>query len=333
MLTRIIDVRAIANAVRRAREISKSRIILVVKANAYGVGYEAVQEIRNLVDGFAVARAVEGVRMRKLGFNESILILSYDDSQRRLALDYGLTPSVSNVEQLITLDECRADKCHIAVDTGMSRHGIKGLDTLAQMLDSAKTVQISGLFTHIFNNGTANVLRQAKIFDDYREYLFRAKKSDFLSHVSASGALETLSGRYDAVRLGIGAYKDANYIVSNIIGLKKVLKGESVGYDGAFIAGQDMTVAIVEGGYADGIPRRFSGHKILINSDFCRVIGNVCMDVIMVDVSDIKCKIGDRAVFLDNELITLQDLSASTGRIEYETLTAFQGRLNRVIFK
>lgn len=333
MLTRIIDVRAIANAVRRAREISKSRIILVVKANAYGVGYETVQEIRNLVDGFAVARAVEGVRMRKLGFNESILILSYDDSQRRLALDYGLTPSISNIDQLITLDECRADKCHIAVDTGMSRHGIKGLDTLEQMLDSVKTVQISGLFTHIFNNGTANVLRQAKIFDDYREYLFSAKKSNFLSHVSASGALETLSGRYDAVRLGIGAYKDANYIVSNIIGLKKVLKGESIGYDGAFIAGQDMTVAIVEGGYADGIPRRFSGHKILINSDFCRVIGNVCMDVIMVDVSDIKCKIGDRAVFLDNELITLQDLSASTGRIEYETLTAFQGRINRVIFK
>lgn len=333
MLTRIIDVRAIANAVRRAREISKSRIILVVKANAYGVGYETVQEIRNLVDGFAVARAVEGVRMRKLGFNESILILSYDDSQRRLALDYGLTPSISNIDQLITLDECRADKCHIAVDTGMSRHGIKGLDALEQMLDSAKTVQISGLFTHIFNNGTANVLRQAKIFDDYREYLFSAKKSNFLSHVSASGALETLSGRYDAVRLGIGAYKDANYIVSNIIGLKKVLKGESIGYDGAFIAGQDMTVAIVEGGYADGIPRRFSGHKILINSDFCRVIGNVCMDVIMVDVSDIKCKIGDRVVFLDNELITLQDLSASTGRIEYETLTAFQGRINRVIFK
>lgn len=333
MLTRIIDVRAIANAVRRAREISKSRIILVVKANAYGVGYETVQEIRNLVDGFAVARAVEGVRMRKLGFNESILILSYDDSQRRLALDYGLTPSISNIDQLITLDECRADKCHIAVDTGMSRHGIKGLDTLEQMLDSVKTVQISGLFTHIFNNGTANVLRQAEKFDDYREYLFSAKKSNFVSHVSASGALETLSGRYDAVRLGIGAYKDANYIVSNIIGLKKVLKGESIGYDGAFIAGQDMTVAIVEGGYADGIPRRFSGHKILINSDFCRVIGNVCMDVIMVDVSDIKCKIGDRAVLLDNELITLQDLSASTGRIEYETLTAFQGRINRLIFK
>lgn len=333
MLTRIIDVRAIANAVRRAREISKSRIILVVKANAYGVGYEAVQEIKTLVDGFAVARSVEGIRMRKLGFNEDILILSYDDSQCRLALDYDLTPSVSNVEQLRKLDECRAKKCHVAVDTGMSRHGIKGLDTLAQMRDSAKTVQISGLFTHIFNNGTANVLHQADIFDDYREYLFSAKKSDFLSHVSASGALETLSGRYDAVRLGIGAYKDANYIVSNIIGLKKVLKGESVGYDGAFIAGQDMTVAIVEGGYADGIPRRFSGHKILINSDFCRVIGNVCMDVIMVDVTDIKCKIGDRAVFLDNELITLQDLSASTGRIEYETLTAFQGRLNRVIFK
>lgn len=333
MLTRIIDVKAIAKAVRRAREISKSRIILVVKANAYGVGYEAVQELKALVDGFAVARAVEGVRMRKLGFNEDILILSYDDSQCRLALDYDLTPSISNIDHLITLDECRADKCHIAVDTGMSRHGIKGLDTMTQMLDSAKTVQISGLFTHIFNNGTANVLHQAEIFDDYREYLFRAKRSGFLSHVSASGALETLSGRYDAVRLGIGAYRDANYIVSNIIGLKKVLKGESIGYDGAFIAGQDMTVAIVEGGYADGIPRRFSGHKILINSDFCRVIGNVCMDVIMVDVSDIKCKIGDRAVFLDNELITLQDLSASTGRIEYETLTAFQGRINRVIFK
>lgn len=332
MLTRIIDVRAIAKAIRHAREISKSNVILVVKANAYGVGLEAVQEVKNLVDGFAVARAIEGVRMRKLGFNEDILILSYDDSQRALALDYGLTPSVNNIDQIVKLDECRADKCHIAVDTGMSRHGIKGLDTLTQMLDSAKTVQISGLFTHIFNNGKANVLRQAEIFDKYRQYLFSTKKCDFLSHVSASGALETLSGRYDAVRLGIGAYRDANYIVSNIIGLKKVLKGESIGYDGAFVATHNMTVAIVEGGYADGIPRRFSGHKILINSDFCRVIGNVCMDVIMVDATDIKCKIGDRAIFLDNELITLQDLSANTGRIEYETLTAFKGRINRVIF-
>lgn len=333
MLTRIIDVRAIAKAVRKARETSKSRIILVVKANAYGVGFEAVQEVKSLVDGFAVARAIEGARMRQLGFSEDILVLSYDDTQLGLTLDNGLIPSVSSVEQLSHLAECRAERCHIAVDTGMSRHGIKGLNTLSEMVNIAKTVQISGLFTHIFNNGKANVLRQAETFDIYRERLIGLISNNFVSHVSATGAIETLSGRYDAVRLGIGAYRDANYIVSNVIGLKKVLKGESIGYDGAFIASKDMTVAIVEGGYADGIPRRFSGHKILINSDFCRVIGNVCMDVIMVDVSDTRCKIGDRAVFLDNDLITLQDLSADTGRIEYETLTAFQGRINRVIFK
>lgn len=333
MLTRIIDIRAIAKAVRKAREISKSRIILVVKANAYGVGFEAVQELKYLVDGFAVARAIEGARMRRLGFSEDILVLSYDDTQLALTLDNGLTPSVSYTRQLLLLEECRAERCHIAVDTGMSRHGIKGLNTLSEMVNIAKTVQISGLFTHIFNNGKANVLRQAETFDIYRERLIGLISNNFVSHVSATGAIETLSGRYDAVRLGIGAYRDANYIVSNVIGLKKVLKGESIGYDGAFIASKDMTVAIVEGGYADGIPRRFSGHKILINSDFCRVIGNVCMDVIMVDVSDTRCKIGDRAVFLDNDLITLQDLSADTGRIEYETLTAFQGRINRVIFK
>lgn len=333
MLTRIIDIRAIAKAVRKAREISKSRIILVVKANAYGVGFEAVQEVKSLVDGFAVARAIEGARMRRLGFSEDILVLSYDDTQLGLTLDNGLIPSVSSVEQLSHLAECGAERCHIAVDTGMSRHGIKGLNTLSEMVNIAKIVQISGLFTHIFNNGKANVLRQAETFDIYRERLIGLISNNFVSHVSATGAIETLSGRYDAVRLGIGAYRDANYIVSNVIGLKKVLKGESIGYDGAFIASKDMTVAIVEGGYADGIPRRFSGHKILINSDFCRVIGNVCMDVIMVDVSDTRCKIGDRAVFLDNDLITLQDLSADTGRIEYETLTAFQGRINRVIFK
>lgn len=333
MLTRIIDVRAIAKAVRRAREISKSRIILVVKANAYGVGFEAVQEVKSLVDGFAVARAIEGARMRRLGFSEDILVLSYDDTQLKLTLDNGLIPSVSYTQQLSLLEECGAERCHIAVDTGMSRHGIKGLDSLSRMVDTAKTVQISGLFTHIFNNNMANIHHQAKIFDIYRDSLKSSINNSFVSHVSATGAIETLSGRYDAVRLGIGAYRDANYIVSNVIGLKRVLKGESIGYDGAFIASKDMTVAIVEGGYADGIPRRFSGHKILINSDFCRVIGNICMDVIMVDVTDTRCKIGDRAVFLDNDLITLQDLSADTGRIEYETLTAFQGRINRVIFK
>lgn len=333
MLTRIIDVRAIAKAVRRARELSKSRIILVVKANAYGVGFEAVQEVKPLVDGFAVARAIEGVRMRRLGFSEDILVLSYDDSQLGLTLDNGLIPSVSYINQLSHLEKSRAEQCHIAVDTGMSRHGIKGLDTLLQMVDIAKTVQISGLFTHVFNNGMANVLRQAEIFDTYQYRLGSLISNSFVSHVSATGAMETLSGRYDAVRLGIGAYRDANYIVSNVIGLKKVLKGESVGYDGAFIADNDMTVAIVEGGYADGIPRRFSGHKILINGDFCRVIGNICMDITIVDVTKTQCKIGDRAVFLDNDLITLQDLSANTGRIEYETLTSFQGRINRVIFK
>lgn len=289
--------------------------------------------MKSLVDGFAVARAIEGARMRQLGFSEDILVLSYDDTQLALTLDNGLTPSVSYTRQLLLLEECRAEQCHIAVDTGMSRHGIKGLESLSEMVNIAKIVQISGLFTHIFNNGKANVLRQAETFDIYRERLIGLISNNFVSHVSATGAIETLSGRYDAVRLGIGAYRDANYIVSNVIGLKKVLKGESIGYDGAFIASKDMTVAIVEGGYADGIPRRFSGHKILINSDFCRVIGNVCMDVIMVDVSDTRCKIGDRAVFLDNDLITLQDLSADTGRIEYETLTAFQGRINRVIFK
>lgn len=327
--------------------------MLIAKADCYGSGAVCAQLLSPYVEYFGVARAIEGARLRVDGIHQPIIVLSHSKEQLSIEQEYKLIPAVGTADDLKILDAYRIPEAHICIDTGMNRNGFKndyiyqkrnnesdkrGLNfanvTLEKAVRGIKNVQISGVFSHIYHDSRVNSVRQAYEFEEASDYLSDLIGYMPLRHLWASGGISFINKYglqpYDAVRLGINAYDRANYVISNVLSVKKLKSGETVGYEASFTASDDMQIAIIEGGYADGIPRSIKDGCVLIKGKKANIIGYVCMDVFMADVTNIECKSGDIAVILDNNTITLNDLAIKTNTCKYEVLTRMQGRYKYV---
>lgn len=308
--------------------------MLIAKADCYGAGAECALILEPHVDYYGVAKAVEGARLRRMGVSKPILVLSHSSEQLGLEANYQLMPSISSLEQLIAARDMHITEAHIAVDSGMNRHGFNDVNKLIKALNMRKTLRISGVFSHISHNTVENIAAQASIFDSYIQLMDSMGISEVIRHLYSSYGLEIAVNSnmepYEMARLGLGAYNAANYIVSNILLVKAVAQGECIGYEKSYRADRNMRIAIIEGGYADGIPRRYKG-SIIINGAAACVVGYVCMDTLMVDVSNIDCNEGDKVVLLDNSNISLGNMAAWAKLSEYEMLTVPTNRSNSII--
>lgn len=349
-----MDIRKIIGKIEETKQLCGSaKIILIAKADCYGSGAICARLLSPYVDYYGVARAIEGARLRINGVYKPIIVLSHSKEQLIIEQDYKLIPAIGTADDLMFLDGYRIPEVHICIDTGMNRNGFKSdfnyhklndnndkrsfkfaNSLLESAVRSIKNVQISGVFSHIYHDSYVNAVRQACEFENASDYLSDLIGYMPLRHLWASGGIAFINKYglqpYDAVRLGISAYEDANYVISNVLSVKKIKSGETVGYEAAFTAVKDMRIAIIEGGYADGIPRSIKDGYVLINGNKAKIIGYVCMDVFMADVTNIECKSGDTAVILDNNTITLNDLAIKTNTCKYEVLTRMQGRYKYV---
>lgn len=324
--------------------------MLVAKADCYGSGSECAYLLEDKVDCYGVARAAEGARLRRIGVKKPILVLSHSSEQLPIEKKFCLIPSIGTANDLITADNYGLHDAHIVIDTGMNRYGFKsdyaaadktsGNDngvfvnhSLTHALITMKKLQISGLFSHIYHNSRLTTTMQALQFGNAVQYISDLLGYTPLRHLWASGGIDFVNDYklpyYDMVRLGLSAYDNANYIISNVLAVKHVIKGETIGYGAAYTAPRDMRIAIIEGGYADGIPRNYNG-VVIINGREAKVVGYVCMDVFMADVTDVECTTGARAVLLDSDKITLEYWAARTNKSEYEVLTGMRGRYKYV---
>lgn len=302
------------------------KILLVAKANAYGHGISSVVKLSDLVDYYGVAKAIEGRALRKAGVLKPILVFSYNHEDSKIVEEFKLTACVDNLENIKDNIDI-----HIAVDTGMNRFGVKSLRELEVLLKGCKKEHLSGIFSHIHTNSEVVLSSQNIKFKQFCN-LAREYNRDIVSHIASSGSYFDEKLHYDMVRVGRRAYQDACAICSDILAVKKVLPYESIGYNGEFIAKKTMKIAIVEGGYADGIDKRNTGGKVIISGKFCQIIGAISMDSFMVDVSGCKVKVGDKAVICDSTNITAEDIALRCGCSVYEVLCGFRGRYNYVEF-
>ena len=360
-----IDLGAVISNARTVRRIAGTEVYAVVKADGYGHGAVAVAqalEKARAASGFAVSLVEEGVALREAGIASPVLVMGpsqHGGEDEMVAA--GLTPIVGSEEDLAALASvakrrARSIEAHLKVDTGMGRLGIP-IDRAGDLAARAgrEGVQLVGLMTHFacadsddpadMSSLTRDQLRR---FGEADRAVIAAGAPVRVRHVAnSSGALLFPEARFDLVRTGIAIYGNGRWpagaertqamrLVTEVAQLRDLPTGSSVGYGATWRAERPTRVAVLPLGYADGLPRRASGHaQAALRGVRAPLIGIISMDIAIADVTDVPgVAVGDAVVLLgrasDNASITTAEYAAWTGLIEYEVTCGMSKRVPRV---
>ena len=338
------------------QRIGTSKLCLVLKANAYGHGLAPFAELtQEIAHSFAVATVSEAVKIRESGVNKPILILSPHLKEEIPALiDYNLIPLISHPEYLSTYSQIAKKRkiripVHLKIDTGMSRCGVFPEDALdlAKDIVNSEGLELSGLCTHYANAdeawGKESVLEQFALFEKVRVSLEGAGINPGTLHTANTGASILYPETHkDMVRVGLGIY---GYFDACDIGLKPILSlkskimlaktikaGMKVSYGHTWTAQKDTQIGIVPAGYADGYTRHLSNKgKVLIEGNFYPIVGRVCMDQMVVDISGLQNPLEkDVLLYGDHPVLNAIRLGEQANTCSYEVLTTLAERVPRI---
>lgn len=345
----------------RSKLQDSTKLLVLVKANAYGHGaveFASVMEDAG-ADYLAVAYPVEGMELRQGGIKSPIMVLTAGTDSFEQIINYGLEPGIPNIYSLKVLCEVLKKRgmhdfpIHIKLDTGMHRLGFMS-DELQELMDFLSTcsyVRVKSVYSHLAAADEPScdefTLGQISLFKSNADRLSSALGYKPLYHILNSAGIERFSQyQFDMVRLGIGIYG-----VSAIPGNKlypvasfkckvlqvKTLKPEdgTIGYGRhGHIAPEGTVIATIPVGYADGVDRHLSRGKasFMLNGHRVPTIGNICMDMCMLDVTGVDVKVGD-TVTIFGESPTVSELAEILGTIPYEILTSVPRRIERIIVK
>jgi alanine racemase len=362
-----IDLDALRWNLRQIRKAvgTRVKILSMVKANAYGHGAAAVARALEAdgSDAFGVATVEEAVQLRDSGIHGPIIVVAgiyleqLDDFFR-----YGLVPVAHDIDMLRRLDEAVASRgaaleFHLKVDTGMGRIGLLAakIDSWLPELKRLKSLRIAGVFSHFSQAESVEgdyTQKQLKLFQSVVSRLRAEDISPPLVHLANSAATITLpSAHFDMVRPGLMLYgiypspamskqitlKPVLSWKTRILQLKKVASGTSISYGQTFITERESLIATLPIGYADGYQRLLSNRgEALVRGKRAPVVGRVCMDLTMLDVTDIaEIKQGDEVVLLgrqDSAEISADEMAAWSNTISYEVLTSIAARVPRIYY-
>ncbi len=355
-----VNLSALVDNVRYFRSKLKptTKLTCMVKAFAYGAGSVEVSkalQASGLVDYLAVAVADEGVELRRAGITLPIIIMDPEVAAMDLILENNLEPNVYSHQSLKTVIAAAEAKglenipIHIKIDSGMHRLGFyrEDMPWLIDRLTHQKAVRVASVFSHLAGSDEAQfddfTLDQIKYFDACAEELKTGLNYPIIKHICNSAGIERFSDyQFDMCRLGIGLYgfsfvgahlRNVCTLETTILSVKTVKAGETIGYGRHTTLSEDRTIAVIPIGYADGFDRRFSnyGGSVWVRGKRCPVVGNVCMDQAMVDVTGADARPGD-IVEVFGEHMPLQELADKLGTITYEILTSVSRRVQRVYF-
>lgn len=328
------------------------KILAVIKADAYGHGAVRIAEcINDDCDYFGVATVDEAIELRNAGIVKGILILGYSAHEEYFdIIEHDITPVIYRYEDAYILNTLAARrnkrvKIHLAVDTGMGRIGFRNREDEIKDADrifELSNLMVEGIFSHFScadDKEKTKTEQQAESFEDFLENM-KNSGGIAIRHISNSAGIINYNYHYDMVRDGISLYgyypsefTDKTKLAicpalewhAHITNIKTVERGDTISYGATFTADKKMKVATVSVGYADGYSRKMSNKgKVLIGGAFAPVIGRVCMDQIMVDVTGIDgIKIEDDVVLMGRQgenVITADDIAGWTETISYEVL-------------
>jgi len=338
----------------------ETKMVCMIKADGYGAG--AVEIARTLqdhrVDYLAVAVADEGVTLRKAGITANIMIMNPEMTAFKTMFDYDLEPEVYSFRLLDALIKAARKEgitgwpVHIKLDTGMHRLGFDPVDDMDELIDRLKhqnAVIPRSVFSHFVGSDSddfdAFSAQQFALFEEGSSKLQSAFSHKILRHIDNSAGIEHFPERQlDMCRLGLGLYgidSRDNRILNTVSTLKTTIlqmhhvpAGETVGYSRKGKLDRDSVIAAIPIGYADGLNRHLGNRHgyCLVNGQKAPYVGNICMDVAMIDVTDIPCQEGDQ-VEIFGEHLPVTVLSDAIDTIPYEVLTGVSNRVKRVYFQ
>jgi len=336
-----------------------TRIMAMVKAFSYGSGtYEIANMLQyHRVDYLGVAFADEGVTLREAGITLPIVVMNPEEESFELMMDYELEPEIYNFRVLHKFNQVVATTgkeqypVHLKLDTGMNRLGFKPkeIEELIQVLTNKSHLKVCSIFSHLAaaDEPEQDEFTQAQIdrFDNESKRIIQALGYSVWRHILNSAGIERFpDAQFDMVRLGIGLYGisaiDQNQLTnistlkSTVTQVKHVVKGETIGYGRTGKAEENITIAIVPVGYADGLNRALSDGvgRFWINGYFVPIIGTICMDMCMVNITGCDIHEGDEVVVF-GEQIPVTEIAEKLGTIPYEVFTGVSSRVKRVYFQ
>lgn len=360
-----IDISAVRRNLMGARaRIGERKLLAVVKANAYGHGAVRISTaVEDIVDYFAVACLSEAVELREGGVTKPILVLGYTSPKEYgELLAYNITATLFSYEAGVKLSEMATllglkGSVHIAVDTGMGRIGFLPNENEAKLVsDIAKLpgIAVEGIFTHFSKADEYDktyTMEQMEKFDRFYEMLQRLGVSIPIRHCFNSAAITDLDAeKYEMVRSGIityGLYPSDEVIKrsmcifpamewkAHVIHVKTLPAGCGISYGATYVTEREQRIATVSVGYGDGYPRSLSGKgRVLIHGQYAPILGRVCMDQLMVDVTDIPdVEIEDVVTLFGKDgeaVIPADEVASVSGRFNYELICDLSTRVSRL---
>jgi alanine racemase len=352
-----IKLSALRDNLLKIRDIAgRAKVMFVVKAGAYGHGAEEAArfaEREKLAWGFGVSSVEEGLALRRAGIASPVLILGslYPFESFVEAINSDLMVTISSVDAARQVAEASRSAgkqavCHVKLDTGMGRIGARkpAVLNIFEELSGSKTVVAGGIYTHLAcaDSDPEFTAGQLGYFADTAAELSKAGAGGLLRHAANSAAmLNYPESRWDMVRSGLAAYglmEGFEPVLSwktRIVFIKTVREGAYISYSKSFRASRPMTVATIPVGYGDGYVRGFSNKaSVLVAGRKCPVIGNVTMDMTMVDVTDVgSAAVGSEVALIGRDggsEVSARDLADLAGTIPYEVVTLITSRVPRI---
>lgn len=357
-----VNLDALAGNLNYYRSFMKpeTKMVCMVKASAYGAG--SVEVAKTLQDRgvnyLAVAVADEGAELRRAGITAGIIVMNPEMTAFKTLFDYELEPEVYNFKLLDALIKAAEKEgiqgfpVHIKLDTGMHRLGFDprlDLPALIDRLHHQTSVIPRSVFSHFVGSDSPDFddfsARQFALFDEASKTLQAAFPHKILRHICNSAGIERFPERHlDMVRLGLGLYgidpidnrslQNVTTLRTTILQIRECPKGDSVGYSRRTVLERDSRIAAIPIGYADGLDRHLGNRRgyCLVNGQRADYVGNICMDVCMIDVTDTDCREGDTVeIFGDN--LPPAELARLLDTIPYEILTSVSDRVKRIYFQ
>jgi alanine racemase len=353
-----VNLDAIAHNLNEFRRLlaPETGIMVMVKAFAYGAGPAEIASLLEYhrVSYLGVAYADEGVELRNAGVRLPVMVMNPDPSSTELMIRYNLEPEIYSLQALERFSEVASRHgllqypVHIKIDSGMHRLGFmpEEIMKVTEIIKTTESIKIASVFSHLassddpeFDNFTHH---QVDVFLKAVSEIREAVGYPFIRHICNSSAiLRFPEYQFEMVRLGIGIYGAGKFpglslrpvgrFTSRISQIKKIPAGDPVGYGCADVSDNERIIATIPAGYADGLNRKLGNRNgsLFIRNMRVPIIGNVCMDMCMVDISGIDAEVGDEAEIFGGN-ITVEEMAEKCQTIPYEILTSIPGRVKRV---
>lgn len=338
-----------------------TKIMVMVKAFGYGNGsYEIAKLLaHHQVSYLGVAFADEGVELRKAGIEIPIIVMNPENSAFSTMIAYNLEPEIYNLDELNTFLQIAENQnlynypIHLKLNTGMNRLGFveKDFDELIHILKQTNLVEVASMFSHLATSDMPEekdfTLQQIQLFQKWSANIKRQLNINPILHIlNTSGIYNFVEYQMDMVRIGIGLYGVGNDTTENaqlqnvatlktvVLQINNVEKDITVGYGRRYKTKKKSKIATIAIGYADGIRRSYGNGKgcVLVNNQKAFIVGTICMDMLMIDVTDIDVKIGDEVIVFGNNL-RITEIAKIWETIPYEVMTAISQRVKRIFYK